>query len=141
MVEAVRFKFLPESLAVDVAEMDAEHEGIFQMLAHLKNRSLGAVPFTLELAESILARLRQHFATEERLAREVDEDFAEHAHKHEFLLRTVSELLTLTLRGDGNVFSLLRYIEYWCERHIGEEDRPLAARLKTKALMASSASL
>lgn len=128
-MEASRFKFVPEALVLNVPEMDSEHEAIFQLLAHLKSSSLGAMPFRPELVEEILTRLRAHFATEERLAKDAGEDFSEHAQKHEALLQRVAELMNLTLRGNGNVYSLLCYVEYWCERHINDEDKRFAVRL------------
>lgn len=131
---ATQFKFVPETLVLDVPEIDTEHEAIFHLLACLKASHLEAKPLDTRLAEQMLAELREHFATEERLAREAHQDFRAHTQKHEELLQLVGKLLAMTLEGQGNVFCLLRYVEYWCERHIGEEDRHLVSRLDRDAV-------
>lgn len=126
-------RFVPEALLLDVPEIDAEHEAIFNLLACLKNCCLTSDSPELVQAESMIAKLRSHFETEERLALEAGEDFSLHAQKHEELLQVVANLLDATRQGKSNAFSLLRYVEYWCERHINEEDKRLGACLKQSA--------
>lgn len=133
-MQASQFKFVPETLLLDVPEIDSEHEAIFHLLAQLKICHLEGRPLNAELADRMLRELGEHFATERHLAEEAHEDFREHARKHDELLHLVTRLLGMTLEGKGNVFCLLRYVEYWCERHIREEDRRLVRELGRSAL-------
>lgn len=121
--------FLPTNLVVDIAVIDEQHAGLFARLASLKTRSLADGRLPEGDAEELFAVLREHCATEEAMAREAGIDFSQHALKHEEMLRGMEKALHDLRTGRIEVFGLLRYIGYWLERHIGDEDRLLAIRL------------
>lgn len=118
-------RFLPKELIIGVPEVDAQHEALFARLVFLKELCLETKHLPLEQAEGLLAALQEHYATEECLAAGNDIDFSEHARQHEMMLRAVGKTLMEVVAGRANIFSLLRYLDYWFERHIAEEDRLL----------------
>jgi hemerythrin len=83
----------------------------------------------LDRAEALLMALQEHFNTEERLAFAVGHDFAEHALKHEKMMAVIRNGIAKVNAGTKDVFGLLRYVEYWFERHIAEEDKALGVKL------------
>lgn len=122
--------FLPESLFVDVEQLDEQHAGLFSRLAGLKMLCIETNEFPAEESAALLQALREHCATEERLAGESGLDFAAHAGKHAKMLAAIDKAVQEIHEHKIDVFSVLRYIEYWFERHIAEEDRNLARKLR-----------
>jgi hemerythrin len=55
--------------------------------------------------------------------------FSDHAEKHRELHSILAKAFAEVREGKQEVFSLLRYIDYWFERHISDEDRHFCARL------------
>lgn len=121
--------FLPEALRLAVPEIDSQHEALFSELATLKAICLETNRLPPEKADILLAKLHDHFATEERLAREAMVYFSEHAQKHQEMLLALGKAFAEAREGKRDVFSLLRYVDYWFELHIAGEDRQLASRL------------
>lgn len=115
-------RFLPPSLHIGVATIDAQHANLFRRLIWLKRQCLQNNCLSADDAESLLAYLREHFATEARFAVEGKVDFSQHARRHQEMLNHVSRALHSAVAGQADVFSVLRYIEYWFERHIVQED-------------------
>ena len=121
---------LPESLVVDQPEVDAQHEEIFIRIESLKIAFFdGDIP-TISVFEDLLAFFEHHFATEERIAGQAGLEFSVHTKKHNDNLYVLSKALDEVRRGAYDVHSFLRYVEYWFERHIIEEDKPFGAHLK-----------
>src|SRR6185369_958764 len=98
--------FLPDALLINVPEIDAED------------------------AAKLLEILRTHCATEEALAREAGLEFSSHAAKHQQMLKGIAKTLDEVGEGHTDAFSLIRYLEYWFERHIREEDIGFGLRLQ-----------
>lgn len=121
--------FLPEALVLEVPEVDTQHRALFAGLAELKAVCVKENELPMARAERLLAELREHFATEERLADEAGYDFSEHAQKHARMLAAISKGVADVQKGERDVFGVLRFIEYWFERHIKEDDRPLGESL------------
>lgn len=117
--------FLPESLTLAVEEIDEQHGALFAELADIKAICLASNVLPIAQAQELISSLHIHFATEEQLAAAVQYDFSDHAVKHAKMVRAIEKGLAEVLDGTQDVFSLLRYVEYWFERHISEEDRPL----------------
>lgn len=120
---------LPELLILGIPEVDAQHEGIFYRIENLKFLCLDSNALPQSTVEELLAYLNEHFRTEERIAEATHLDFAEHAGKHAETLTTLTGWAKVVLDGQRDVFSFLRYLEIWFERHIREEDQPFAAQL------------
>lgn len=125
--------FLPDALIINVPEVDEQHAGLFARLAHLKHRCIETNCLPGEDAIGLLESLRIHCATEERLANQANVDFTAHAKKHQQMLKGIEKTLHDVRNGKTDIFSLIRYIEYWFERHINEEDKELGRHLQ-KAL-------
>ena len=130
MRERVVSNFLPDSLRVNVEEIDQQHEALFSCLAELKEICLDTGELPDEQAETLLSTLREHCATEEQLAGEAGLDFSRHAGKHQTMLKAIDKAVHELSIGKRDAFGLLRYIEYWFERHISEEDLILGANLQ-----------
>ncbi|WP_300337894.1 hemerythrin family protein [Accumulibacter sp.] len=122
---------LPEALLIGVPEIDVQHEEIFCRIEALKAKSFGSGPPSLDGFESLLDYLEWHFASEERLALQRGVDFADHARVHQENLQTLRKTLRAVRDGSRDVHSFLRYIEYWFERHITEEDKPFGDSLRS----------
>ncbi|HNC53535.1 MAG TPA: hemerythrin family protein [Accumulibacter sp.] len=121
---------LPEALLIDLPEIDAQHEEIFRRIESLKAACFGSQSVSFEDFDSLLAYLEYHFASEERLAREVGVDFREHATVHRNNLYALRRAFDEVRCGARDVHSFLRYAEYWFERHISEEDKPFARGIR-----------
>lgn len=119
--------FLPGPLLIGVAEVDAQHDALFRHLIVLKGLCLRDGFLPIEETDGLLAALQEHYATEERLADEAGLDFAAHAQAHREMLELVGKALHEVAEGRGDVFGTLRYVEYWFERHITQDDMCLGA--------------
>lgn len=122
--------FLPDSLVLNVPELDDQHAALFARLSKLKSLCIEANCLPTDQAEALLESLRVHCATEEALALEAGLDFSVHAGKHQAMLKGIAKTLELVRLGQMDVYSLIRYIEYWFERHIREEDMALGLELQ-----------
>lgn len=114
--------FLPDALLINVPEIDEQHAGLFASLAQLKDRCIESNCLPAEDAAKLLEILRAHCATEEALAREAGLEFSSHTAKHQQMLKGIAKTLDEVSEGHTDAFSLIRYLEYWFERHIREED-------------------
>ncbi|MCK6413457.1 MAG: hemerythrin family protein [Azonexus sp.] len=123
--------FLPEALVLDIDEIDEQHADLFARLAHLKEHCIEANGLPPGEGAALLEALYLHCATEERLAAESGLDFAEHIEKHRTMLSCIGHAIEQVLLGKNDAFSLIRYLEYWFERHIHDEDIILGERLHT----------
>jgi len=129
-MEANLAGMLPEVLLIDLPEIDVQHEEIFRRIELLKTASYGSEPLPYKDFESLLDYLKHHFQTEESIALQVGAPFAEHARVHRKNLRTLRKALREVEDGRRDEHSFLRYIEYWFERHINEEDKPFAISVR-----------
>lgn len=122
--------FLPEALVLKVPELDCQHQALFAQLEEIKAICVEENYLPLVLADALLLALQDHFNTEERLALAAGYDFEEHALKHEKMLAAIRRGVSKVSEGTKDVFGLLRYVEYWFERHIAVDDKALGARLR-----------
>lgn len=123
------WRFLPDALHIGIADIDAQHEGLFRQLVALKGLCLGHNLLPANEAAGLLAALEEHYATEAQWAAEFSVDFTAHGRSHQKMLGMVSKALNEAVEGRADVFSTLRYIEYWFERHIAHEDSKLGEAL------------
>lgn len=128
-----RIPFLPDALHLSVSEIDTQHGALFSLLADIKENCLASNQLPPECASELLNALHDHFRTEEELASLAGYDFSEHATKHVKMVSAIEKALAEVVNGTQDAFSLLRYVEYWFERHIAEEDRSLATHLTTRS--------
>lgn len=120
---------LPESLILDVPHVDAQHESLFCCIENLKFHCFETNELPQTLLNALLDDLREHFHTEEVIARTAQMDFVKHAEMHHQAMKTLNSWGDLVFSGQRDIFSFLRYLEVWFERHIREEDLPFAKQL------------
>ena len=137
-MECATFSFLPCTLVVDVVEMDHQHADLFACLERVKARCIECNTACLDELESLYRWLGAHCRSEERLARQIGFDFSHHAGSHGEMLRGIRRMLDEVGGGKRDVFSLLRYIDYWFECHIEQEDKPLAEAVKAQRGLAGN---
>jgi len=123
------YRFLPTPLLIGIPEVDAQHDDLFRRLVVLKGICLSEGRLPQAEADALLAALAVHYATEEQVAAAIGMDFAGHARAHREMLQMLTKSLNEVVDGRADVFSTLRYIEYWFERHIAQEDVHLGACL------------
>ena len=122
--------FLPSTLIVNIQAMDDQHAALFSSLAALKMLCIERNELPVSESDALLAALRIHCETEESLAVSAGLNFTDHGKKHEKMLSAISKALNEVSAGRMDVYSVLRYIEYWFERHIREEDLNLGRNLQ-----------
>ena len=125
--------YLPSTLVIDIPEIDAQHAHLFEQLDEFKPSCIDHNAYQADEAEALFATLAAHCRTEERLAGEAGLDFRRHGEKHRVMLRGIRKMLDDMEKPGADVFSLIRYVDYWFERHIQEEDRNLGINLKQLA--------
>ncbi len=124
---------LPEALFVDHPEVDAQHEQIFIRVELLKDACCDVDYPSIDVFDDLLRFVGHHFATEERIAEQAGLEFSEHAKKHRNSLYLLNKALDRVREDQRNGFDFLRYVEYWLERHILEEDKSFGALIKASA--------
>jgi len=125
---------LPEALLVGQPEVDAQHEEIFVRIESLKALCVDSDALPLARFDDLLALFAEHFATEERIARAAGLEFSQHARTHRANLQVIARALAEVRQGVRDVHSFLRYVEFWFERHIVQDDQPFAASLRSLAM-------
>ena len=132
-VDSDLLNYLPLALTVDVPEMDGQHAELFAQLEHLKERCIECNALATAEADTLHATLRHHCATEQRMAEAAGIDFSLHGQKHQQMLAAIDRMFSDVRQGRLDIFSLIRYVDYWIERHIREEDVHFARQLKVPA--------
>lgn len=122
--------YLPSSLVIDIPEVDDQHARLFEQLEIFKASCIEHNAVPVDEAEALFATLLEHCQTEERLARQAGLDFRRHGEKHVAMLNGIRKALNDMERPEVDVFSLIRYVGCWFERHILEEDKNLGVNLR-----------
>lgn len=117
--------FLPEVLRIGIPEIDAQHEALFRQVNQIENACIDRNLLKQEDADALLESLRQHFVTEAHFAEQAGLDFGVHDKRHEEMYRTVALALEQGIQRMGSVFGMSRYLQYWFERHIVQDDLPI----------------
>lgn len=125
--------YLPNALVIEVPEIDHQHARLFEQLEVFKASCIEHNAFVSEEAEAIFQILVDHCATEERLAAQAGLDFGRHGDKHRLMLSGIRKRLDAMAHPEADVYGLIRYVEYWFERHITEEDKGLGQQLRQSA--------
>lgn len=124
---------LPEALMIGQPEVDAQHEEIFIRIESLKIACFEGDAPGIEVFDDLLVFLGHHFATEERIAQETGLEFSQHAKAHHDSLYMLGRVLGEVRDRAYDIYAFLRYLEFWFERHILEEDKPFGISLKALA--------
>jgi hemerythrin len=124
------------SLAIGVAEIDAQHRTLFERAARFEAAVQAREPSIRlqELFTFLEDYARAHFAAEEQLMRDVGYPrLAEHVQEHsEFRRRLQSLLPQLESEGDSTALSLaLRgLLELWLTDHVTSSDQRIGEYLR-----------
>ncbi len=121
--------FLPEILRTGVREIDAQHEALFRQVNQIEQSCIDRNRLKQEDADALLQSLHQHFLTEKGFAARAGLDFAEHERHHDDMYRTVSLALEYSVQRLEGVFGVARYLQYWFERHIVQDDQLIGQAL------------
>lgn len=121
---------LPDGLLVDLPEIDAQHEEIFNFIDFLKTICFEHSHIPVNEFGKLLDYFAIHFSTEERIAEEAGLDFTDHAKIHTDTLRLLHKALGEVINGGQDAHSFLRFCEYWFERHIREDDKLFISALQ-----------
>ncbi|MCB1760201.1 MAG: hemerythrin family protein [Gammaproteobacteria bacterium] len=115
-----------EKLSVGNAEIDADHKGLFELIAELENSAVtrGFLSYILGRLEGYAA---EHFAREEQLMRRVGyPGFDAHIREHKAFvewLETVKSTYTRAAESPYLIGDLVNdFLRGWLTRHIMEED-------------------
>ncbi len=124
---------LPIELMIDHAEVDSQHDEIFSRIEAMKESSLLSDAASHDDVASLITCFADHFATEERLAREAGIEFSAHVREHDQALRLLNKAFVDLGSGRLDLRTFLRYLEFWFEQHINEFDKPLGNRLSGRS--------
>ena len=122
-----------QALNVGIPEIDYQHRNLVSMLNALHTAIEANEPreHLGEILEELDLYVANHFATEERIAKQGGLEFSDHIKTHGKGLRVLNKALDDVRSGARDAYSLLRYIELWFERHINEQDKLFAASLQS----------
>jgi hemerythrin len=126
------------SLAIGVAEIDAQHRTLFERAARFEAAVQAREPSIRlqELFTFLEDYARAHFAAEEQLMRDVGYPrLAEHAQEHSGFKRRLQSLLPqLESEGDSTALSLaLRgLLEFWLTDHVTSSDQRIGEFLRER---------
>ena len=123
---------LPVALMTGEAELDAQHDGIFSCIDHLKRLAFESEALPQDEVRRLINLLAEHFATEEQLAKAADIEFLVHGQEHVRNLRLLDKAVQELENGKLDRHTFLRYLEYWFEQHINDFDKRFAARLQAR---------
>lgn len=133
-MEMIKNGLLPEALMLGIPRVDAQHDDIFCRIENLKFHCVETNALSQPLVKELLCVLREHFDTEAQIADSAGVDFVDHDLIHRHTLASLDRWIDRVLNEERDIFSFLRFLEVWFERHIREEDLPFAHLLTTKAI-------
>ena len=122
---------LPAKYQIGIAEIDAQHRGLFDILSKLEKYS--GKGYSYEAARDILSHLANyanvHFAIEESLMRmHAYPGLEAHVAEHQRLRKQLAEFQQRLLDADITT-QLHKFIEAWLANHIDVTDRKYVPHL------------
>lgn len=124
---------VPTELLTGIAEMDGQHDHLFQEMLQVKNALLavsddGANGLTLlsRLADDLV----RHYRWEEEAARRYGIPFADHAREHARMAALVQAKIAEIERGVCNIPALMVFMERKFESHVAHFDLKLGHALQ-----------
>jgi hemerythrin-like metal-binding protein len=117
---------LPQNLRTNIHEIDYEHNELFVFLEGFKRYCFVAESIPQSKRDTLLQMLATHFETEESFAKTAGIEFSHHERAHINMLDVVLKSLNQMSVNNSDLYSLIRYINYWFEKHILTFDLSLA---------------
>lgn len=130
---------VPTELLTGVAEMDGQHDRLFQQIQQVKDGLLAAGDVQgdgLALLSRLADDLDRHFMWEEESARANGIPFADHARDHARIGAFVRAKIKELNRGECNIPALMVFMDRCFETHVVHHDLKLG-----RDLLASQAQL
>ena len=126
-----QYSMLPLSLRTNVHEIDLEHNELFEFLESFKEYCFDSNPIPQLKRDALHQMLESHFETEAHMAKLANIDFSFHETAHVNMLDMVMRSLNQMSSKNSDLYSLIRYIGYWFEKHILNYDIQLAHNIRT----------
>lgn len=123
---------VPAGLLTGVAEMDDQHDRLFQEIQQAKDALLASAEGQgdgLALLSRLAESLDQHFVWEEASAREHGIPFADHAKDHARIGAFVRAKLKELNSGECNIPALMVFMDRCFETHVVHHDLKLGRDL------------
>lgn len=118
-----------ETLSVGNAEIDKDHQALFELLDQLRTavREGQTEKVRLNILSELVRRTQAHFALEESvMARIAYAEAQAHRAEHGKLMAQVRELQDKVAQGDLSLsLSVFQFLYGWLARHIEVKDKPL----------------
>lgn len=127
---------VPTELLTGVAEMDGQHDHLFNTMLNVKNALLSVSDVDeagLKLLAQLLEELLAHFAWEQEAARANGIPFEQHAREHARMAAFVRGKIPELRQGQCNVPALMVFMERTFESHVAHFDLGLGIALRTVA--------
>ena len=128
-----------ETLSVGNAEIDKDHQALFELLDQLRTavREGQTEKVRLNILSELVRRTQAHFALEESvMARIAYAEAQAHRAEHGKLMAQVRELQDKVAQGDLSLsLSVFQFLYGWLARHIEVKDKPLgqASRMHSES--------
>lgn len=123
---------VPDALLTGVAEMDGQHERLFDEMQQVKEAFLAVEAdygAALKLMSHLADDLEAHFAWEEAAARQSGIPFESHAREHAKIGAFVRAKIVEVSSGDCNIPALMVFMERCFETHMVHHDLKLGRQL------------
>lgn len=118
-----------ETLSVGNAEIDKDHQALFELLDQLRTavREGQTEKVRLGILSELVRRTQAHFALEESIMTRIAYAEAQaHRAEHGKLMAQVRELQDKVAQGDLSLsLSVFQFLYGWLARHIEVKDKPL----------------
>ncbi len=127
---------VPTELLTGIAEMDGQHDHLFNSMLQVKNALLSVSDVDeagLTLLAQLLEELLEHFAWEQEAARANGIPFEHHAREHARITAFVRGKIPELRNGRCNVPALMVYMERSFESHVAHFDLGLGTALRAAA--------
>jgi hemerythrin len=127
-----------ESFSVHNAEMDKQHQNLFDLTNKLQD-AMGqrkGNEILPEVFDSLVKYTVGHFAAEEALLQKYNyPDLGNHKHLHADLIKQVSELQKKFQAGNLSIsIETSNFLKQWLQNHIKEADQKYGAFLQQKGV-------
>ena len=131
-VFAMNEHLVPAELLTGIAEMDGQHERLFDEMQKVKDAFLAVEAdhgAALQLMSHLADDLEAHFAWEEAAARHIGIPFESHAREHAKIGAFVRAKIDEISGGDCNIPALMVFMERCFETHMVHHDLKLGRQL------------
>jgi hemerythrin-like metal-binding protein len=128
-MSSYQYSMLPQNLRTNIHEIDYEHNELFVFLEGFKRYCFASDPLPQAKRDALLQMLASHFETEDNFAKNADIEFSHHERAHINMLDVVLKSLNQMSTKNSDLYGLIRYINYWFEKHILMFDLSLAQNI------------